>query len=42
MDHSRGRAQFGTAMPAFKNALSSDDVWAVTAYIQERLPQISK
>jgi len=37
-----GGAQFGTAMPAFKNALSSDDIWAVTAYIQARLPQPSK
>jgi len=37
-----GGAQFGTAMPAFKKALSSDDIWAVTAYIQARLPQTSK
>ena len=37
-----GGAQFGTAMPAFRNSLSSDDIWAVTAYIQARLPQPSK
>ena len=29
-----GGAQFGTAMPAFKDALSKDDIWAVIAYIQ--------
>jgi mono/diheme cytochrome c family protein len=37
-----GGAQFGTAMPAFKNALSKDQIWAVIAYIQEGLPQPSK
>ncbi len=26
-----GGAQFGTAMPAFKDTLSKDDIWAVTA-----------
>ena len=34
-----GGAQFGTAMPAFKDALPKDDIWAVIAYIQARLPQ---
>lgn len=34
-----GGTQFGTAMPAFKDALSKDDIWAVIAYIQARLPQ---
>ena len=34
-----GGAQFGSAMPAFKDALSRDDIWAVIAYIQARLPQ---
>jgi len=34
-----GGAQFGTAMPAFKDALSKDDIWAVIAYVQARLPQ---
>ena len=34
-----GGAQFGSAMPAFKDALSKNDIWAVTAYVQARLPQ---
>jgi len=34
-----GGAQYGNAMPAFKNTLSKDDIWAVIAYIQARLPQ---
>ena len=34
-----GGAQFGSAMPAFKGTLSKDDIWAVTSYIQARLPQ---
>ena len=34
-----GGAQFGSAMPASKDALSKDDNWAVIAYIQARLPQ---
>ena len=34
-----GGAPFGSAMPAFKGALSKDDSWAVIAYIQARLPQ---
>ena len=33
-----GGAQFGTAMPAYKDSLSSDEIWAVTAYIQAHLP----
>jgi mono/diheme cytochrome c family protein len=37
-----GGAQFGTAMPAFKATLSKDDIWAVTAYIQARLPENPK
>lgn len=37
-----GGASFGTAMPAFKDALSSGDIWAVIAYLQARLPQISQ
>jgi mono/diheme cytochrome c family protein len=35
----KGGAQFGTAMPAFKDTLSSDDIWALIAYVQARLPQ---
>jgi mono/diheme cytochrome c family protein len=34
-----GGAQYGNAMPAFKDTLSKDDIWAVIAYIQARLPQ---
>jgi len=34
-----GGAQFGSAMPAFKDVLSKDDIWAVVAYIHARLPQ---
>lgn len=37
-----GGAQFKTAMPAFKDTLSADDIWAVIAYIQARLPQKAK
>jgi mono/diheme cytochrome c family protein len=34
-----GGTRFGTAMPAFMDSLSKDDIWAVIAYIQARLPQ---
>jgi mono/diheme cytochrome c family protein len=37
-----GGASFGTGMPAFKDALSSDDIWAVIAYVQARLPEIAQ
>lgn len=37
-----GGASFGTAMPAFKDTLSSDDIWAVIAYVQARLPQTAE
>ena len=37
-----GGAQFGTAMPAFKDTLSMDDIWAVVAYIQARMPRRAK
>lgn len=33
-----GGSTYGTAMPAFKSRLSKDDIWAVVAYIQARLP----
>ncbi len=33
-----GGTPFGSAMPSFKNVLSNDDIWAVIAYIQARLP----
>ena len=37
-----GGAPFGTAMPTFKGTLKSDEIWAVTAYIQAHLPQPAK
>ncbi len=37
-----GGAQFGTAMPAFKDTLSKQDTWAVIAYIQARLPRAAQ
>lgn len=37
-----GGASFGTAMPAFKDALSRDDIWAVSAYIEAHLPVPAK
>ena len=37
-----GGIPFGTAMPAFKGILSSDEIWSVTAYIQAHLPQPAK
>jgi mono/diheme cytochrome c family protein len=37
-----GGAQFKTAMPAFKDRLSKEDIWAVVAYIQAHLPQTPK
>jgi mono/diheme cytochrome c family protein len=37
-----GGTAFGTGMPAFKNVLSRDEIWAVTAYIQAHLPVPAK
>jgi len=37
-----GGAMLGTAMPAYKDTLSSDDIWAVSAYIQANLPFVSQ
>jgi mono/diheme cytochrome c family protein len=34
---SDGGQQFGTAMPAFKEALSKDDIWAVIHYLRSGL-----
>lgn len=39
---SEGGAPLGTAMPAFKDVLSKDDIWAVIAYIQAQLPPAGK
>jgi mono/diheme cytochrome c family protein len=33
-----GGAPISSAMPPFKNALTSDDIWSVSAYIQAHLP----
>lgn len=38
---SEGGAPLGSAMPAFKGALSDRDRWSVIAYIQAHLPQKS-
>ncbi len=37
-----GGTEFGTAMPAFKDILPKNDIWAVIAYIQARLPQATE
>ncbi|MCJ2177846.1 c-type cytochrome [Novosphingobium album (ex Hu et al. 2023)] len=37
-----GGAQFGSAMPAFKDSLSSKQIWAVTAYVQAHFPDAAK
>jgi mono/diheme cytochrome c family protein len=37
-----GGTEFGTAMPAFKDTLPKNDIWAVIAYIQARLPQATE
>ncbi|MCB2072868.1 MAG: cytochrome c [Novosphingobium sp.] len=37
-----GGSQFGTAMPAYRGALTKNEIWAVTAYIQAHLPHENK
>lgn len=37
-----GGIVLGTAMPAYRDTLSSDDIWAVSAYIQANLPFVSQ
>jgi len=37
-----GGTAFGTGMPAYKDALSKEDIWSAIAYIQARLPQKPK
>ncbi len=34
-----GGAPFGTAMPAFRDTLGRDDIWAVIAYLRAGLPE---
>lgn len=35
----QGGAPFGTAMPAFKDAISADDVWSIIHFLHAGLPQ---
>lgn len=37
-----GGDALGTAMPAYKDKLSKDEIWAVTEYIQENFPFVSQ
>ena len=37
-----GGTAFATAMPAFKETLPTDDIWAVIAYVEARLPKKPK
>jgi len=39
---SEGGSALGTSMPAYKQLLSREDIWAVTAYIQANLPFVSR
>jgi mono/diheme cytochrome c family protein len=36
-----GGTQLGPGMPAYKDLLSKEDIWAVSAYIQANLPFVS-
>lgn len=35
----QGGAPFGTAMPAFEETLSADEIWSVVHFLQADLPQ---
>ena len=37
-----GGTALGTSMPPYRQILSSDEIWAVTAYIQENIPFVSR
>lgn len=37
-----GGTALGTSMPPYKQLLTRDEVWAVTAYIQENIPFVSR
>ena len=37
-----GGARLGTAMPAYGDTLTSEEIWAVSAYIQANLPFVSQ
>ena len=35
----QGGAPFDTAMPAFKDALSADDIWSIVHFLRAGVPQ---
>ena len=35
---SEGGAQFDSEMPAFKNSLSKEEIWALSAYLRAGMP----
>ncbi len=37
-----GGTALGTSMPPYKQILTQDEIWAVTAYIQENIPFVSR
>lgn len=37
-----GGTALGTSMPPYKQLLSKDDIWAVTAYVQKNIPFVSR
>ena len=39
---SEGGKQFGTAMPAFKNELSEDQIWRIVAYLRAGFPDVDE
>ena len=38
---SEGGAPFGTDMPAFKDALSRDEIWQIIAYMRAGFPKVA-
>ena len=38
---SEGGAPFGTDMPAFKDALSQDEIWQIIAYMRAGFPKVA-
>jgi mono/diheme cytochrome c family protein len=39
---SDGGQQFGTAMPAFKGSLSTEDIWKIVAFMRAGFPPIAQ
>ncbi len=37
-----GGTALGTSMPPYKQLLTQDEIWSVTAYIQENIPFVSR